>query len=76
MRSCIIHDLPDWQVTSYGNGLAYEIVRKLDLASVFFQGDDAEYFRSDFQRLTERAPCLSYADALTIIFQDREAMQC
>lgn len=25
MRSTIIHDLPDWRVTSWGNGLAYEV---------------------------------------------------
>lgn len=28
MRSTIIHDLPEFSVTSYGNGLAYEIAEK------------------------------------------------
>jgi hypothetical protein len=72
MRSFIIHDLPDWQVTSYGNGLAYEILRKPDLASLFFQGEDADAFREEFRALTESPPYLSFDDALCIIFQDYE----
>lgn len=76
MRSCIIHDLPEWRVTSYGNGLAYEIMRKPDCASVFFQDDAAGEFREEFERLTESAPYLEFADALAIIFQDHEALQC
>jgi hypothetical protein len=70
MRAFVIHDLPDWQVTSYGNGLAYEILHKPDLASLFFQGEDAETFRNAFQALTEASPYLSFADALRVIFQD------
>jgi hypothetical protein len=76
MRSQIIHDLPDWQVTSYGNGLAYEIVSKPSLASVFFQGEDAEQFRTEFDNLTSGLPALTFADALTVIFQDYEALTC
>jgi hypothetical protein len=72
MRSFIIHDLPDWQVTSYGNGLSYEILHKPDLASLFFQGEDADAFREEFRALTESPPYLSFADALCVIFQDYE----
>lgn len=74
MQSRIIHDLAQWQVTSYGNGLAYEIMRKGDCASVFFQGDAADEFREEFERLTENPPYLDFADALTIIFQDHEEL--
>lgn len=74
MRSCVIHSLPDWQVTSYGNGLAYEILRKPGNASVFFQGDAADEFRDEFDKLTSCAPFLSFADALTVIFQDHEGL--
>lgn len=72
MRSVIIHDLPEWQVTSYGNGLAYEILRKPDLANVFVQGDAADEFREELDKLTSRVPYLSFADALCVIFQDQE----
>lgn len=72
MRSNIIHDLPDWQVTSFGNGLAYEIRRKSDQACMLFQDEDASAFRDEFQRLTEHPPFLDYADALTVIFHDYE----
>jgi len=73
MRSYIIHDLPEWCVTSWGNGLAYSIDHKPSGESVFFQGDAAGEFRDEFARLTDRMPELSYADALSVIFQDREA---
>jgi hypothetical protein len=53
--------------------LAYEILRKPDLASLFFQGEDADAFREEFRTLTESPPYLSFADAICIIFQDREA---
>lgn len=72
MRSTIIRDLPDWRVTSWGNGLAYSIKHKPSGRDVFYQGDAAEEFRTEFERLTEHVPCLSYADALTVIFQDHE----
>lgn len=76
MRSCIIHDLPEWHVTSWGNGLAYSIEHKPSGADVFFQGDDAAAFRDEFDALTTGTPSLSFADALAIIFQDHEALTC
>jgi hypothetical protein len=76
MRSCVIHNLPDWQVTSYGNGLAYSVQHKPSGADVFFQGDDAETFRDEFDALTTGTPSLSFADALQVIFSEYEALQC
>ena len=70
MRSCIIHDLPEWRVTSWGNGLAYSIDHKPSGRDVFFQGDDAEQFRTEFDALTSGLPCLSFADALQAIFAE------
>lgn len=70
MRSCIIHDLPEWQVTSYGNGLAYAILHKLSGRDIFFQGDDADIFRDEFDALTSGVSCLSFADALQSIFAE------
>jgi hypothetical protein len=70
MKSAIIHDLPDWQVTSWGNGLAYEILHKPSKRTLFFQGDDAEIYREQFQQLTEGVPCLDFADALAVIWAD------
>ena len=70
MRSAIIHDLPEWQVTSYGNGLAYQIICKPEGKSLFFQGEDAEIFRKDFDAMTEGPPALDFADALGVIWSD------
>lgn len=72
MRSCVIHDLPQWRVTSYGNGLAYDIEHKPSGRSVFFQGDDADTFREEFDILTCGLPALSFADALQAIFSEYE----
>lgn len=70
MRSTIIHDLPEWQVTSYGNGLAYQIAHKPSKKTIFFQGDDAEIFRNQFEAMTEGTPALNFSDALGIIWSD------
>lgn len=73
MKSCIIHDLPDWRVTSYGNGLAYAIDHKPSGENMFVQGDDADIFRAEFDALTSlrgTGPNLYYADALDIIFSE------
>ena len=72
MRSVIIHDLPDWLVASWGNGLSYGIHHKPSGRSVFFQGDDADIFREEFDKLTSGVPSLSFADALQIIFSEYE----
>lgn len=65
-----IHDLPEWRVTSYGNGLAYSIERKPSGKSLFFQGDDATQFRNEFDNLTSGIPSLEFADALQCIWSD------
>lgn len=70
MRSVIIHDLPDWRVTSWGNGLAYEIEHKPDGRTLFFQGDDAAQFRDKFDGLTSGPPSLDFADALRVIWNN------
>ena len=70
MKTAIIHDLPNWQVTSYGNGLAYEIVNKETSRCLFFQGDDADIFRDSLSALTDKRPSLSYSDALECIWSD------
>lgn len=76
MRPVTIHDLPEWRVTSYGNGLAYAIEYKPSGADVFFQDDAAAGFREEFDNLTMGTPSLSFADALHVIFSEHEAMQC
>lgn len=70
MKICVIHDLPDWQVTSHGNGVAYALVNKSAKMDVFFQGDDAQLFRETLEGLTEGKPALDYADALKMIWED------
>lgn len=68
--SRIIHDLPGWQITSYGNGLVYEVLNLGCRASLFFQGDDAEQFRTEFDALTSGTVQFSFADALRCIWSD------
>ena len=76
MRSSIIHDLTGWQVTSWGNGVAYEIFNKLTGQDIFFQSDDALEFEEQFHDLTDNFPHLNYSDALRIIWnQNAEAFQ-
>lgn len=70
MNAAIIHALPGWQVTSYGNGIAYELVNRRTRQAIFFQGDDAAQFRDEFDGLTGRAPSLDFADALRVIWND------
>lgn len=70
MRSVIIHDLPGWRVTSWGNGLAYEIEHKPDGRTLYFQGDDAAQFRDEFDALTSGTPSLDFADALRVIWSE------
>lgn len=75
MRSTVIHALPGWQVTSWGNGMSYELVNKRTAQSVFFRGDDAAIFRDSLGALTEPrgdsyANILNYSDALGCIWSD------
>lgn len=35
------HRSGDFEIESYGNGFAYQIIRRVDGATVFLQGDDA-----------------------------------
>jgi hypothetical protein len=74
MQSRVIHNTPDFVVTSWGDGLAYGLAHKPSGQSVFFQGEDASQFRDELEALTERAPCLSYADALQAIWHDYEGV--
>lgn len=41
-------------IESYGNGFAYQIVRKADSATVFLQGDDAIRFGQELDQTGER----------------------
>ena len=70
MRSTIIHDLPEFSVTSYGNGLAYEIAEKASGKTLYFQGDDAAQFRDEFDGLTSGTPSLDFSDALRVIWSE------
>lgn len=76
MQTTIIHDLTGWQVTSWGNGVAYEVFNKLTDQDIFFQGEDADAFRSEIEELTENSPYLNYSDALRVIWNRyADAMQ-
>lgn len=40
MKTAIICNVPQYEVTSYGNGLSYQIKRKCDGASILLQSQD------------------------------------
>ena len=42
-----------FEIESYGNGFAYQIVRKADGATVFLQGDDAIRLGQELDQTTE-----------------------
>lgn len=70
MQVCIIHEYPDWRVTSYGNGLGYAVDNLAAGLGLYFQGDDADTFCEQLEALTEGSPCLNYCDALSVIWND------
>ena len=43
-----------FEIESFGNGIAYQIVRKADGESVFLQGDDALRLGQELDRTSER----------------------
>lgn len=50
MRCAIIHDLPNWLVKSYGNGLSYVLSPKgSQNEGIAFTGDDAAAFRDEVE---------------------------
>ena len=53
MQAVFIRQRPDFNVISYGNGLAYAIEAKPSYASVFVQGEDAALFREEMETLEE-----------------------
>ncbi len=54
MKTTIIRERPDFTVTSYGNGLAYEMKAHPSGASAYFQGEDAERFEAELEALEAR----------------------
>jgi hypothetical protein len=57
MGKIVIVNTDLWTMTSYGNGLAYELFNKRTGETLFVQGDDADAFRSDFDKLdTQKLP--------------------
>lgn len=70
MCSTTIHDLPEWRVTSYVNGLAYSIEWRASGQDIFFQGDDVAAFRNQFDKLTSGVPALGFSDALQVIWTE------
>lgn len=51
MRSTIIHNTDLFNLTSYGNGLAYCLAHKTQCREVFVQGDDAGDFREAWEAI-------------------------
>lgn len=72
MISRIIHDFPEFRLTSWGNGAAYCLLNKYENRELFFQDDDALEISDEIDRLTENKPHLDYVDALAVIWNDYE----
>lgn len=54
MNRAVIVDTQGWEVTSYGNGLAYAV--KGPSVDLFFQGDDADAFKDDWEAIERVHP--------------------
>lgn len=70
MQTNVIHDLPEFKVTSLGNGLAYELQRKRCGRSIFFQDEGAANFCDDLNALTSKVPCLDFTNALRYLWNE------
>lgn len=56
MKSVVITNTDQFKVTSWGNGLCYEIISKEREEYIFFQGDDASQFRSEWEAYEQQKP--------------------
>lgn len=70
MKSVIIHSTRRFTCMSYGNGLAYTLEQRSTRASILFQGEDADQFRTELENLTNGRLPLSYDDALGVLWND------
>jgi len=70
MKSCLIHSTRYFTCMSYGNGLAYTLEQRSTRASILFQGEDADQFRTELSNLTNGRLPLSYDDALGVLWND------
>ncbi len=70
MKSCLIHSTRRFTCMSYGNGLAYTLEQRSTRASILFQGEDADQFRTELDNLTCGRLPLSYDDALGVLWND------
>lgn len=74
MRQAVIHDRPDFTVTSHGNGTAYTFTHKPSGRSVFFQGDDAITFRGEIEAYENANPDMEYDAIFSQLWSDYETV--
>jgi len=55
----------EFEIESFGNGFAYEIVRKVEGASIFIQGEDAIRLSQELDQTTE---CFTDEDVVSQYF--------
>ena len=76
MKHAIIHNTDKFNVTSFGNGLAYSLTDKTRIGSepceIFFQGDAAIDFEAEIER-GERVG-FSYNQIFSILFDEYQAI--
>ena len=61
-----IWDTPEWLITSYHNGLAYEIKDVKTSKSILLQGEDAQLFSDELDNITRTWAdvCADYEELL------------
>ena len=73
MKSHLIHRTRNYELVSYGNGLAYMLAKLgVEHKSILFQGDDADQFRKEYEMLTNGRIQLSTNDVLGVLWNDYE----
>lgn len=74
MIQAILINTDKWNLTSYGNGLAYCLTDKTNISgdedscSLFVQGDDAITFRDELESLETTYPERPFNDLLGMIW--------
>ena len=72
MRTVTIHETPCFTITSCGGGFAYLFANKITNRHVFFQGDDADAFRTEMETIDASSMALgaSYDDLFGAVWAD------
>lgn len=68
MRKFIQHDCPNYRLTMYGGGVAYQLDSKQSKAAYFCQGDGALQFEADLASVETNRPTWLTGEVLAYLW--------